>query len=188
MNRQQRQRVGQITAATVLAVGWPLTLLALGYSTLPLAGELATTRCNPASKQLSLWGPIALLSLSLFALAILRVIAGRSPWPFIDHIRTVLLTISLLWVGGLGIMMVYIAAAFPPPILVALFGTLGGSWLASPALMPFAQTLSALIAFRLTAEHWSVKKRIALLAAIVLGLPTIWITATETLATPICQR
>ena len=171
MSGRKWLRVGQIAAATILAVCWPPVLLALGYAILPLAGELATS-CTPVLHP-SVWGPVALLSLGLFVLTVLRVFSGRSPWRWIDHARTTFLTIALLWVGGLGALLVYMSLAFPPPLLLPL--------LASPALIPLVQSLSALNALRRT-DHWKAKKRIALLSAITLGLPTLWITAMETLA------
>lgn len=178
MNQTRWQKAWRIIAATFIMLGWPAVVIAQMYFTTKMPWELSM--CTPIENHSRLWGPTALLALAVFALSSLRVIVGPSPWRFIDHTRTILLTGVLLWAGFIGGLLVLVTYAVPR----AWFGD-EQIWLATTGLTPVVQTLAAIIAIRRT-EHWTTKKRILLLAALTLALPTLWIASTETLSALIC--
>ncbi len=157
----------RIIASTVVAVGWPITLLASGYVGYQLANELAA-KCSPITHLIGEVWLVGLLSGVIFLLSVLPVFIGRSPWRIIDPIRTILLTAVTLWVGASGMLFLALTFAFSEHDMAPHART----WLAIPAIVPLIQTLGGVSVLRFT-TRWTRSRRVSLLAGVTLGIPLL---------------
>lgn len=178
------QRWVAYAGPVVNAIGWPAVVLALGAATLPLAGELSSP-CGASGSRAGLWAATGVLCLVMFALSAARVFVGRSPWPVIDRIGTVLLVAALGWAGVRGVLLVFIAAAFSVPAQLPWFGTSGRVVLAAPALIPLLIPVAAIGVTRLT-EGGPPGRRLWALAGITVGLPLVVVVGGEALSASLC--